>query len=325
MNLTISNGIWQFKISGFRFLLILFLLCYITTFCYSQQSSVKDSTELAKKIQNKQIKYHYLVDFYSSFALTQLLNSRNKNDKGSLYFYYNATIAADLYYKKIAFNSFYTTDFGVAKYFDSLAIIQADQYNFKNSFSYKLGNSKFAVNFMLLSRSQYYNQYNYSFDSTGSCLAIPKSSYKSPGYRILSGGMKYSTKSFSVELGIVNCLYTLMKNQKYYDILNTNNLYGLEKGKKSKLDYGFVLIISVPIHKIYPNIYYENFSQVKIIKDDLTLINRYCFDTNQALHFIFLKHFRLSLRTKINYDYRISLKPNIINNVALGFYFHNSM
>lgn len=116
-----------------------------------------------------------------------------------------------------------------------------------------------------------------------------------------------------------------MKNQKYYDILNTNNLYGLEKGKKSKLDYGFVLIISVPIHKIYPNIYYENFSQVKIIKDDLTLINRYCFDTNQALHFIFLKHFRLSLRTKINYDYRISLKPNIINNVALGFYFHNSM
>lgn len=46
---------------------------------------------------------------------------------------------------------------------------------------------------------------------------------------------------------------------------------------------------------------------------------------NQAFHFIFLKYFRLSLRSKIVYDYHINLKVNAVNRLTLGFYFHNSL
>jgi hypothetical protein len=178
---------------------------------------------------------------------------------------------------------------------------------------------------MLTSRSQYFKHYYYSIDSTGSSVATPNSSYKSPGYQMISGGIKYSTKGLSIEFGIVNGMSTIMKNQKYYDILKTSNLYGLEKGQRKKMDFGFSLIISAPIQKIHKNLYYENFSQARVIKDDLSLINRYSFDINQAFHYVFLKYFRISLRSKIIYDYRISLKPSIINNVTLGLYFHNSL
>lgn len=325
MALAKYNIYWLLKAKAV-FIIIFAILMFISPIvCQGQTDSISDSTELAKKLQNKQLKYHYMADFYSSFALTQLLNSKNKNDKGNFYFYYNVTLAGDLYFRKFSYNLLYTTDFGIMKYFDSIAIIQADQYNIKNSLSYRLANSKFAANFMFMSRSQYYNQFFYSLDSTGKTIATPKSSHKSPGYRIISAGMRYTGKGISIELGLVNGMSTIMKNQKYYDILQTDYLYGLEKGQKKKLDFGFSLTISAPTQKISKNIYFENFSQARVIKDDLKLIYRYGFDINQAFHFIFLKYFRLSMRTKVMYDYRISLKPNIINNVTLGFYFHNSL
>jgi hypothetical protein len=325
MALAKYNIIWLWKAKAICIIVFVFLLFGNTSCCFGQNDLISDSTLLAQKLQSKQLKYHYLVDFYSSFALTQLLNSNNKNDKGNFYFYYNVTLSGDLYFRKFSFNSLYKTDFGIIKYFDSIAIIQVDQYNLKNSLSYMLANSKIAANFMYMSRSQYYNQFNYSVDSTGKTIATPKSSFKSPGYRIISAGMRYSGKGISIEFGLVNGMSTIMKNQKYYDILQTDYLYGLEKGQKKKLDFGFSLTISAPTQKIYKNIYFENFSQARVIKDDLKLIYRYGFDINQAFHFIFLKYFRLSLRTKVMYDYRINLKPNIINNVTLGFYFHNSL
>lgn len=319
---------------GKKYLLLLsVILLFNSNVCTGQAATdtvkpavkvVQDTTGLAKNIKNRQVRYHYLADFYSSVSLTQLINNSN-NYKGNLYFYYNATLAGDLYYKQLSYNVLYLTDFGINKYFDSIAIIQTDQYSVKNSISYRLGNSKFAANLMQMSRSQYYNHYTYSVDSVGNTIAKPYSSYKSPGYNIISAGIKLSEKRFSIEFGLVNGMRTVMKNQKYYDILQTANLYGVEKGKGKKLDFGFTLTLSAPTQKINKCIYFENFSQFRVVKDDLPYLDKYCFDINQAFHFIFLKFFRLSLRTKVTYDYHKSPKPAIVNNITLGFYFHNSL
>ncbi len=306
-----------------KLLLMVFFLLKTGTNCYSQVTN--DSVATDSALINKQLKYHYLADFFSSLSITHIANALAANEKGSIYFYYNVTLSGDLQYKKIMLSSYYNTDFGINSFIDSIAIIQTDQFNFKNSLTYKFNNSKFGLNLTLLSRSQYFQHYNYSVDSTGKTVSSPASSYKSPGYSMFSGGLRYSSKTFSVEFGLVNGMKTIMRDQHYFDLLKTDNLYGVEKGKKQKFDFGFSLIVAAPLHRIYKNIYYENFSQARVVMDDLSYLHKYCFDMNQAFHFIFFKYFRLSVRSKVVYDYHINLKVNTVNSLTLGFYFHNSL
>ncbi|MDD4375007.1 MAG: hypothetical protein PHG67_13935 [Bacteroidales bacterium] len=291
----------------------------------SAAQTISDTSCAGQTSQNNQLKYHYLIDFYSSFALNQFMNNTHDNDKGEFNIYYNATIAGDLYYKKFSYNLRYTTDFGITKHFDSIAIIEVDQFNFNNSLAYQLANSKFAANLSYMTRGQYFNHYLYSVDSSGSTKATPHSSFKSPGYRIISVGLRYAGKGVTVELGLANGMITIMKNQKYFDILDTENLYGLEKGVKKKLDYGLSLTITAMVQKLYKNIFFENYSQARVVKDDLSYLFKYNFDINHAFHYLFLKYFRVSFRIKVIYDYQVQLKPNIINNITLGFYFRNSL
>lgn len=68
----------------------------------------------------------------------------------------------------------------------------------------------------------------------------------------------------------------------------------------------------------------KNFSQFNVNKTDFSLLKKYKADINNAFHYKFLKHFRVTLRTKFLYDINISDKPKIINSLTLGFYISNT-
>ncbi|MGI6341828.1 MAG: hypothetical protein ACOXZ9_02465 [Bacteroidales bacterium] len=275
-------------------------------------------------VHYRTIDYRFTADFFASFSVSHVINKLASNEPGNIYLYYNTTVTNNIKYNKFSIDTYFYTDFGTKKYFDSISVISENQYNFRNAFLYQIGESKILFNMVLDIKSQFFRQYTYTNDSLGNTTKQLYSSYFSPGYRGFSGGLSYVHKKFSVNLGLVNGMKTIVRNQKLYDERKTDNLYGVAKGEKSSLDFGLNLIFTLPVTKIAKNFYVENNSMFRVTNKNLGHLNRYCFDINNAFHYVFLKNFRISLRSKFMYDYQISDKINIVNNISLGFYFNNT-
>lgn len=313
-----------FSVCFFRnkHVLFLALLMSFSGYSFSQDN---DTTGLSKNIEYNTLSYRFTADMFTSFSILHTINALAGNEPGNIYLFYNATLTGDLRFKKFAYSIYFYTDYGMKFYFDSINVISDDQFDFKNGFSYQLSDSKFALNISHMSKSQFYQHYFYEQDSTGKLNRVANSSYLSPGYRNFSVGVKYSLKKMFLELGLVNGMRTIVKNQVLYDNLETDELFGLKRGEYKKLDYGFNLVLTFPMQLLAKNFYLENFSQFSVVNKDLRFIGKYNFDINNAFHYIFLKHFRLTLRTKCQYNYNISLKPVIINNLTFGFYINNKL
>ena len=72
------------------------------------------------------------------------------------------------------------------------------------------------------------------------------------------------------------------------------------------------------------NLYFENFSQFNINKSGFNHLKYAKADINNAFHYIFLKHFRLTLRTLCLYDRNIGPRVMLVNNFSIGFYLNNT-
>lgn len=273
----------------------------------------------------RQIKIVTVIDFYTTFAGIQFINGQTSNEKNSLYLYYNLTINNKVSAGKFMMANYYFTEFGVKKFIDSITSISEDQYNFKNSLSYRIGKSRFAFNIATNSKSQYFRHIDYKVDSSGAMKSYLYSSYLSPGYHNFSAGMKYSASEyFTIELGMVNGRKTRIKNQTIFESREVNKLYGLEKGQISKMEFGLNLVLTFPSHEIIKNLYLENFSQFNVNKADIELIKYYKADINNAFHYKFLKHFRFTFRSKFLYDINVNTKPLLVNSFTIGFYLNNT-
>ena len=273
----------------------------------------------------KQISSIAVIDFFTTFASINEINGENENERNSLYLYYNFSVNNKLTAGKFVMLNYYFTELGLKKFIDSISSFSEDQYNFKNSISYRIGKSRFAMNFCINSKSQYFNHYDFRKDSLGQWHRYLFSSYLSPGYTNFSGGIRYEFKNnMSLEFGLVNGRKTKIKKQELFEIRGENQLYGLSKGNSHKIDLGLNLVFSLPSQQINKHLYLEDFSQLNVDKNNLFKIKNYMFDINNAFHYKFLKHFRLTLRTKILYDNRANPKPKLTNQLTLGFYLNNT-
>ena len=88
-----------------------------------------------------------------------------------------------------------------------------------------------------------------------------------------------------------------IKNQQIFNSRGVQKLYGLEKGTRRKSEFGINLILTLTPHEILKNLYFENFSQFNVCHADFDQLIYYRADINHAFHYIFLKHFRLTLRS----------------------------
>ncbi len=303
---------------------LLGLYCLVNPTILVAQTTENDSIEKAQNLERRQLKYHFTADFFTAFSLTHIINQTESNEDGNVYLYYNITINNNLSFREWSLDTYYFTDFGLKKYFDSIAIIEADEYNFRNTLSYALSNSKFSVQVSWDTKSQYHKHYTYETDSLGQLQPILNSCYLSPGYKGFSAGLRYSHKYFTLDLGLVNGVKTIIRKQEIYDAQEVDELYGVPKGEKSRLEYGVNLVFMLPTQQLGKHFFWENASQFNVANTNIKQINRYCFDINNAIHYTFFNYFRLSLRTKCVYDFLISPKVNIVNNLSIGFYINNT-
>lgn len=310
---------YRYTVKQLRAITFIFLLIQPYTFVLGQDSIKEDPLKTSK-----QIKTITNIDFFTTFAGISFINGQSADEQGSFYLYYNLTINNQVKYNLFALNSYYFTELGIKIYFDSITSFSEDQYNFKNAISYKFGKSKFMLNISTNAKSQYFKHYDYKADSMGNLNRYIYTDYRTPGYINYSFGIKYEiNENYFLEFGLINGRKTLIRNQTIFESREASQLYGLERGMHQKIEFGLNLVITIITHEISKSLYFENFSQFNVNKRDISQIIDYKADINNAFHFIFLKHFRLTVRTKILYDINISDKPKIINSLTLGFYVSN--
>lgn len=311
---------YRYTVKQLRAITFILLLIQPYTFVLGQDSIKEDPVKISR-----QIKTITNIDFFTTFSGISFVNGQSLDEQGSLYLYYNLTINNQVKYNSFALNSYYFTELGIKNYFDSLTSFSEDQYNFKNGISYKFGKSKFMLNISTNAKSQYFKHYDYKKDSTGNLIRYTFTDYRTPGYINYSFGIKYEiNENYFLEFGLVNGRKTVIRNQNIFESREVNQLYGLERGMFQKTEYGLNLVITIITHEISKSLYFENFSQFNVNRKDINKLMNYKADINNAFHFKFLKHFRLTVRTKILYDINISDKPKIINSLTLGFYVSNT-
>lgn len=285
----------------------------------------QDTCNQTKTKPSRQLTAVTVIDFFTTFTGVRYLNGYTTSEKNNLNFYYNFTLNNKIKAGKLSVTNYYYTDLGIRDYQDSITVISDDQFIIKNAIAYQFFKSKFSFSLGTNSKSQYFRHYEYGTDTAGNITRTLFTAYQSPGYRNFSCGIRYDiSEKVSIEFGLVNGKTTLMKNQKIFESRNTNKLYGLEKGTKKKSESGFNLVVTIPPNKISKNLFFENFSQLNVNKADLDCIKYYKFDINNAIHYIFLKHFRLTLRTLCRYDLNTGKRATVIHHLSAGFYLNNT-
>lgn len=268
-----------------------------------------------------QLNYDFFTTLMGSFAKNPIDPSI---DKDNIYFYYNVTLNNRLQLNKVRINTYFFNEFGKRFYIDSLGTISEDQYYFKNTINYSLIRNKLDVNFMVNVKSQFWKHYDYREDSVGIQQRYLYSSYYTPGYTLFSGGFTYDFwEGSTVELGLASGKITKIRNQNIWDERETDILYGIEKGTKTKTIFGINLQVNMLPKMFGKHFCWENYTQFFIPNEHFLDIKNCTLDFNNAVHFLFLKYMRISLRTEINYDITIQEKPQIINQFSVGFYLSN--
>jgi|GEM_PF-1047659 len=268
-----------------------------------------------------QLRYDFYTTLMASFAKNPIDPSI---DKSNVYFYYNITLNNRLQLKKVRINTYLFNEFGKRFYVDSISTVSEDLYYFKNTVNYPLGRDGINLNFLVNIKSQLWEHYDYMEDSTGREIRYLYSSYYTPGYMLFSGGLGCSFwEGSTIDLGIAGGKITKIKNQRIFEERGADVLYGVERGNKRKVVFGLNLQVNIMPKMINKHIAWENYTQLFVPNQHIGEVKYYTLDFNNAIHYLFLKYMRISLRTTINHDLDIQNKPQIINQVTLGFYLSN--
>ncbi len=267
------------------------------------------------------LNYDFFTTLMASFAENPVDPSI---DKSNIYFYYNITLNNRLQLNQVRVNTYLFNEFGKRFYIDSVGTVSEDQYYFKNTFNYPIVKDKIDVNFMVNLKSQLWKHYDYMEDSLGHEVRYLYSSYYSPGYMLFGGGFTYNFwEGCTVELGIASGKITKIKNQMVFEERGSDMLFGIEKGNKRKMFFGLNLQTNILPKMLTKHLAWENYTQLFIPNQHIAEIKYYTLDFNNALHYLFLKYLRISIRTTVNYDLDIQEKPQIINQITVGFYLSN--
>lgn len=305
-------------------LLVLVLMCWFNSFCQDTLQPVPDTAKYQKHL--RKIEIVTVLDFFTTFAGVHVLNGNTDDEKSNVHFYYNFTVNNIIKSGSVRITNYFFTEFGVKMYFDSISVISEDSYKFKNALSYCINHSKLAINVSFCTKSQFFRHFDFRPDTMDGFERFLYTTYLSPGYIDYSGGIKiFFNDFFTVEFGLVNGHKIKIRNQEIFDSRMARSLYGLKKGEKQKTDYGFNMAINLTPKEIFKNVFWENFSQFNVSRENAKMIKYYLCDINNAFHYRFLKYLRLTLRTQMQYDYNISLKPKFTNTMTFGFYLNNKL
>lgn len=125
---------------------LLFCFIYLTSTCLSQN---KDSLPKLK------ILLTYNLDFFITASSINTKNILESYEPDNFHLYYYINTNNRLKIGKLKISSYFFNEFGLRSYRDSIATISEDVFNFKNSVSLPLKNSKFDFNLSASTKSQF--------------------------------------------------------------------------------------------------------------------------------------------------------------------------
>jgi hypothetical protein len=268
----------------------------------------------------------FIYDFFTSFSLLNFQNAIDNEQKNQLNFYYNGTINNTLKAKKFTYKFFLFNEYGFKHFIDSTTIKNQDAFTVRNTMQIPFLHRSLLFNIAFDIKSQLWHAYNVRQSLSGNTERYLYTDYFSPGYKIFSMGLSFITKhAINIDLGIVGGKITKIRNDNLYETRKSTILYGVERGEVKKIDFGLNLAINAPIRNLKSNIAWECNAIIFALKSDVFVLNAYTFDINNAFHFLFLKHLRLSVRSQIKYDKNIQSSIYSMNTFTLGFYINNKL
>lgn len=268
----------------------------------------------------------FIYDFFTSFSLLNFQNAIDNEQKNQLNFYYNGTINNTLKAKKFTYKFFLFNEYGFKHFIDSTTIKNQDAFTVRNTMQIPFLHRSLLFNISFDIKSQLWHAYNVRQSLSGNTERYLYTDYFSPGYKIFSMGLSFITKhAINIDIGIVGGKITKIRNDNLYETRKSTILYGVERGEVKKTDFGINIAINAPMRNLKRNIAWECNAIIFALKSDVFVLNAYTFDINNAFHFLFLKHLRLSVRTQIKYDKNIQSSIYSMNTFTLGFYINNKL
>ena len=222
--------------------------------------------------QNSNItEYQKLINYFLNFefdGFINLLGTAYKNapsytEPNNIVFYFNISFENRLNIRKvIILHTYYYNEFGNRFYFDTTNVIINDRWDFNNKLLLPFGNKKVSASLSINTTSQYRKNYDYRYNENGEIERYIYTCSGSPKYTIYSGGINYDFfDRSSINVSLASAKRTVIKNSKLFDYRETDFLYGVEKGKKKLVVYGFNATLQISRQKIFKNFYIENYTE----------------------------------------------------------------
>lgn len=296
--------------------------------CIHETESNKYNLHNIDSAKYENYSYHWIFyyDFFTTLTALHQINNLNANEKNNLYFYYNVDIKSNLQFRKIKWDVYLFNDYGRRYFFDSISLKTQDQLNLKNSVYYPLYHSKIFFALAANTQTQLFNTYQYRTNMLGEQEQFLYDGFMSPGTIVYSGGLTYEAGGNSIiNIGLGSSKVTKIKNQKIFETRNESNISGLEQGVRKKKTFGIAITTTVPLQKISRHLFWEFYENLFAPLEKLSDFKTYTLEINNVFHVLLLKYVRLSLRSKVNYDYELNPKPVFQNQISLGFFLSNHL
>ncbi|MBK7762463.1 MAG: hypothetical protein IPI46_03715 [Bacteroidetes bacterium] len=274
----------------------------------------------------REMKNYFRLDFFTSLNGFYYQNPRNtQSEQSHLYAYYNLQVTNQFSTKYISINASLFNELGYKKFIDSIAQKSDDQYAYKFDVNTTL-HKKLQAGISYQVKSQLWKTYTYEKDTLQQIHQSLYSDYFSPGYIIYTAGVSYSFwQTARFEFGLASGQTTKIRNTEIFASRKSQQLYGIENGRKKENTFGINLQLQIPNKKLGKYFYWEHNSRVFVSNETIHQLSAYKVDLNNGVHILFLKYLRMGIRTKLNYDLQISSKPYVSNMLLFGFYLSNKM
>jgi hypothetical protein len=273
-------------------------------------------------------RYHWILyyDFFTTLTAIHTINNSYNSEPDNLYGYYNLDVKSNLEFRKVKWDLYLFNDYGMRYFFDSITIKTQDQLTIKNQFYYPIFKSKVYLSISANTQTQLFNSHRYRSDTNGFSERFLYDGFMSPGVIVYSGGLTYEAGGNAIlHLGLGSSKVTKVRNQKIFDTRNEAEISGVSKGERKKSEWGLSLSSTVPLQHLSKQLHWEFYEHIFVPLQGMNEIRNYNMELNNVIHLLLLKYVRLSLRTKVSYNYVQFAKPVIQNQLSLGFYLSNHL
>ncbi len=266
-----------------------------------------------------------VLDFFATIHAVKYENSMESSQIPQLNAYYNVSINNLAKTKHFSLRTFIYNEYGFRYYFDSLTVKTEDNFRVRNNIQVRL-HKNLSVQGGFEIRTQLWKKWEHRTDTMQVSTRYLYTDYYSPGYSIYSLGAGITIlENAAVYLGLVGGKITRIRNQQIFDDRGAKKLYGVDRGEVRKVEWGLNLLASVPPQLVSKHFGWEASASMFAPKAAIGRLKSYTAESTIVLHYMFLKHMRLSLRSQMQYDESIQSKVFISNWLSLGFYVSNKL